>query len=142
METIRIKNGSEKPLLFSHFTVGSGNATVALVDDGENLHFGVSLCAPQDMFCRTRGRKLAKKRLYIHLQRYANGLHNSKQAGTISERKKRSTADLFINCRKALICVLTGSDRPKWVPDFSHADILTDTIQFRTKRKSRNNRAG
>lgn len=143
METIKIKKQEEKPLLFSHFTVGDGNATVALVEDGDGLHFGVSLCAPQDMFCRARGRELAKQRLRVHLQRRANGLKESKQAGTIPGAVKqdaRNMAARFDRCRSALLGVLTDPNKPQWAPAPSPSALAFELIQFRTKRK--NSKAG
>lgn len=139
METIKIKKQEEKPLLFSHFTVGVGNATVALVEDGDDLHFGVSLCAPQDMFCRARGRELAKQRLRVHLQRRANGLRESKQAGTIvgAGALSEGLKGRFDRCRTALLGVLTNPDKPQWAPAGSSA-FAVGLIQFRTKRKKRN----
>ena len=143
METIKVGKEKEQPLLFSHFFVGSGSATVALVELEKDLHFGVSFCAPQDMFSRARGRELARQRLRVHLQRRANGLQDSKQAGSyigaasgdgfkkedLPVRLKGSVMNRSDQCMAALMAILGSEDKPQWAPE-SHL-----LVKFRAKRK-------
>ena len=51
---------------YSFFDVGSGQATLAYVEDGEQIFYGVAFCAPSDNFCRETGKNVARRKLFNH----------------------------------------------------------------------------
>jgi len=132
MQKLTVTKKQDLPVLFAHFDLGEGNATVALAEDGSDLHYGVSLCSPVDRFSRAEGREKALQRLRVHLQRRANGLDASKQAGTFGGAVKLDANRLknrFDRCRLALTQTMRSPDRPAWLP----AD--PKQVSFRGRRK-------
>lgn len=132
MQKLTVTKKQDLPVLFAHFDLGEGNATVALAEDGSDLHYGVSLCSPVDRFSKAEGREKALQRLRVHLQRRANGLDASKQAGTFGQAAKLDANRLenrFDRCRLALAQEVRSSDRPAWVP------LDPELISFRGRRK-------
>lgn len=119
MQKIKLMK-KELTAIYSHFNVGEGEATVVLVEDGKDLHYGVSFCAPSDNFSKKMGRSKATRRLKTHLRRYENGLSYSLLAGTFQGKQNTpmSLQTFFEFSETALRDTIKTTQLPGWVKGY------------------------
>ena len=115
---------------YAHFHLCCGSATVAGIKDEGRFRYGISLCAPEDNFCRANGRWQALDRL----------LKQDKLAGEIDLESELTHGE---HCLKALRTTIDELDRKtrksrKGYTWFTYAS--DDEIIFRSRRQNRQRR--
>ena len=132
---------------YQHFTLAcsgecyyEGAATIAYVLDRKHncIWYGISICAPEDQFCKKTGREIAKRRLIEFAQDLS--LHTSYElppdqdsyfAGQVDfmsdqglaelrDTLKKTVEDLVYNRSEVLwfydVCDISPRKEPKWQP--------------------------
>jgi len=136
------EKGLHERVKFAHFSVGnfgervgttglthpiSGYATVAAVRDGERYEYAVSLCAPEDNFCRSKGRMKALQKLMGDQSYLTSGVMTVPEDWKNSRAAEQAVSNVLVALQ---LHAKPSIDEPRW---WELVDPTTD-ISLKAKK--------